>query len=114
MKRYAIINSLFFVCLYLLFACNKNTSSTGGSSNVLTLSKSTVKIGEPVIATTKGSGSGVTWSTPANGQVWPSSHADSATFVFTHAGSYQITAYIPNSNTSMGPLTEDSSNATVI
>jgi hypothetical protein len=114
MKRYVNINSLFFGCLFLLCACNKNTSSTGGNSNVLTLSKSTVKIGEPVIATTNGSGSGITWSTPSNGQVWPATHSDSATFVFTHAGSYQITAYIPNSNTSMGPLTEDSSNATVI
>ncbi len=95
-------------------ACNKNTTSTSGSTNILTLSKSTVKIGEPVIATTNGTSSGITWSTPSNGQVWPSAHTDSATFVFTHAGSYQITAYIPNSNTSMGPITEDSSNATVI
>ena len=114
MIRYKIINSLFLGCILFISSCNKNTSSTGGNANVLTLSKSTVKIGEPVIATTDGSGSGITWSTPSNGQVWPSSHSDSATFVFTRAGSYQITAYIPNSNTGMGAMTEDSSNATVI
>jgi hypothetical protein len=114
MNKYRILNSLFLACMLFISACNKNTTSSGGNANILTLSKSTVKIGEPVIATTNGTSSGISWSTPSNGQVWPSTHSDSATFVFTRAGSYQITAYIPNSNTSMGPLTEDSSNATVI
>jgi hypothetical protein len=117
MKNFRIIYPLFIAPLFLLSSCYKNTSTSGGSINAgLTLSKSTVKIGEPLIATTSGSTvtSGITWSTPSNGQVWPSSHTDSATFVFTHAGSYQIAAYIPNSTTTMGPLTEDSSTATVI
>lgn len=111
-KLYAVIVLfLFFLC-----SCNKNTTSSGGSISAgLTLSKSTVKIGEPVIATTNNMAvtSGITWSTPSNGQVWPAAHTDSATFVFTHAGSYQIAAFIPNSSTTMGALTGDSSMAVV-
>jgi hypothetical protein len=115
MKNSTSAYFLLFMSFSFMAACNKNSASTGGGTNSgLTLSKTTVKIGEPLIATTKSSSSAVTWSTPSNGQVWPSANTDSATFLFTHAGSYQITAYIPNSNTGMGPITEDSSSSTVV
>jgi hypothetical protein len=114
MKKYTIINALILAFMLFIFGCNKNTTSSGGTESVLTVSKSTVKIGEPVIATANSTSTAITWSTPSNGQVWPSTHSDSATFVFTRAGSYQITAYIPNTNTSFGTLNEDSSNATVV
>ena len=105
------------VSIFSMTACNKNSTSTGGGTNPgLTLSKTNVKIGEPFIATTKGTTltSAVTWSTPSNGQVWPSTNTDSATFLFTRTGTYQITAYSPNNTTVMGAITEDSSSATVI
>ncbi len=114
MKNFKLCCALVIGISLILLSCNKNTSASGGSLNTgLTLSKSTIKIGEPVIASTNNVASGVTWSTPSNGHVWPSSQTDSATFIFTHAGSYQIAAFIPNSAGGVGVLSGDSSIATV-
>ncbi len=114
MKNSSILFALI-ISLTILSSCSKNTSTSGGSISVgLTLSKQTIKIGEPVIATTSSVVSGITWSTPTNSQVWPAAHTDSATFVFTHAGSYQISAFIPTSLNTSGTITGDSSVATVI
>lgn len=118
MKNFKLASYFFIIAAFLFSSCTKNSSSSGGGANKgLTLSKSTVKIGEPLIATTNGTTvtSGITWSAPSNGEVWPAAHTDSATFIFTHSGTYQISAFIPNNPTTMGgALTGDSSIATVI
>jgi hypothetical protein len=89
----------FFV---FLFACSKMNS--GGSQATLTLSKSVVKLGEPLIATAIGqpSGSTIQWSASSAASIWSS--GNSATFIFTSPGTHQIIATYYKDNSVMGPI----------
>ena len=112
MKNYKIVILLFIALSAVVFACNKSTSgSTATTKPTLVLSKSVIKIGEPLVVTTKGqaSGSSVHWSASTNASIWTSSSGDSATFLFTSAGSYQVGA----SYASGGSAAYDSSNSSI-
>src|SRR5664279_3008354 len=89
------INLLFFLSgMPLLFiSCSKDpTAST--MKPVLFLSKTTLKIGEPLYATLSGqaNNTNVAWSSSSTGQVWASVSTDSATYLFTNPGTYTVKA----------------------
>ncbi len=93
MKQHYNTSILLFIssCI-ILIACKKN--STNATKPELTLSKSIVKIGEPLIASTNGmtAGSSVQFSAIGSAGSWPSPSGDSATYIFKSAGVYQISA----------------------
>jgi hypothetical protein len=110
------INFLLIVSVSLLLtvSCSKDPATAVTSSKpTLTLSKTTVKIGEPVYAINQNKpiNAIIGWSASNSGQVWASSTHDSATYLFTRAGSYQIKAsyYFMNAARAY-----DSSSATVM
>lgn len=92
MKNYRITISLFISLSLIAIGCNKNSKNP--TKPALTLSKSMVKIGEPLIAATNGltAGSAVQFTTVGNASSWVSSSGDSATYIFKTAGTYQISA----------------------
>ncbi len=92
MKNYRITISLFISLSLIAIGCNKNSKNP--TKPELTLSKSMVKIGEPLVAATNGltAGSAVKFSAVGNGSSWLSSSGDSATYIFTSSGTYQISA----------------------
>lgn len=91
-------NATLFVSISFaltVIACNKNTTGTTASSGPsLVLAKNSVKIGEPLLITTKGqtAGSTIHWSATPNASIWTSASGDSATFLFTSPGVYQVGA----------------------
>ena len=92
MKQYKTGLILAAILMAMVMACSKKT--TGSSKPTLILSKSTVKLGEPLVVTTKGqtSGSSVQWSASPTTNIWISPSGDTATFLFTHSGNFQVSA----------------------
>jgi hypothetical protein len=91
--------AILLICAFsvIISSCSKSSDSGSGTITLPTvvLSQSTVKIGQPVFATSSGQApnNGISWtSETTNGQVWTSSTTDTATFIFTSAGTYQVTA----------------------
>jgi hypothetical protein len=87
--------SLFFLLgmALLIISCSKDPVATN-MKPVLFLSKSTLKIGEPLYATLSGqaNNTNVAWSSSSTGQVWASISTDSATYLFTNPGTYTVKA----------------------
>jgi len=115
MKNLIALILLLSTPALLFISCKKDTGPTGstGSAPILSLSKTNAKIGEPIYVTSSGqaSGSTVKWSTSAisDGRIWTSGSTDSATYLFTGSGSYEVTAtYLDGSN-----VVIDSTHATV-
>ncbi|HEY2349964.1 MAG TPA: hypothetical protein VGH64_13160 [Puia sp.] len=90
------IKSLLFFFLTLSFfilSCSKDPASNS-SKPILFLSKTTVKIGEPVFASLTGQASktNVAWTSNSGDRVWPTPTTDSAIYIFTSAGTYTVKA----------------------
>ena len=94
MKKIKPLLLLFAMFSSGIISCSKDPASSSSTKPTLSLSKSTVKIGEAVYATSTGqtAGSTIRWTTSSNGRVWTSGNTDSATYLFTNAGTYQIQA----------------------
>ena len=90
------IKSLLFLIptlSFLILSCSKNPVSTSDKP-ILLLSKTTVKMGEPVCASLTGqaNNTNVAWSSNSGAHIWPTSNTDSAIYVFTNPGTYTIKA----------------------
>jgi len=90
------IKSLLFLIPALSFfiiSCSKNPVSTSDKA-ILLLSKTMVKIGEPMCASLTGqaNNTNVAWSSNTGAHIWPTSNTDSAIYVFTSPGNYTIKA----------------------
>ena len=91
------IKSLLFLIpslCFLIISCSKDPASSS-TKPILLFSKSTVKIGEPLYATVSGQAVNtiVAWSSNSAGHIWPTISTDSAIYVFTAAGTYNVKAY---------------------
>jgi hypothetical protein len=75
-------------------ACKKNSSSSTASTSTLTLSKTSVKMGEPLIVQTSQTGSNLVtkWSVSPSVNSWISSTNLISVILFSSPGTYQITA----------------------
>jgi hypothetical protein len=111
MKKIAPSFVTLTVFSLFLVACFKDPVSSNPLKPTLLLSKSSVKIGERLYATTSGTvvNSTVQWSNGTNQRLWTNSSSDSATYIFTNPGTYQITANFLSESTVV-----DSSTATVV
>jgi len=89
---------LFITISFLILSCSKDPASTN-TKPILLLSKTTLKIGEPLYATLNGqaNNTNVAWSSSSNGQVWASTSTDSATYLFTNPGTYTVKANFQSS-----------------
>jgi hypothetical protein len=90
------IKSLLFLIpalSFFIFSCTKNPDSTS-SKPILLLSKTSVRIGEPVYASLTGqaANTNVAWSSNADGHIWPTANTDSAIYVFSSPGTYIVKA----------------------
>jgi hypothetical protein len=90
------IKSLLFLIpalCFLTISCSKNSGSTSAKP-ILFLSKTSVKIGEPLYATLTGQAThtNVAWSSNTDGHIWPTTNTDSAIYVFTSPGTFTIKA----------------------
>jgi len=96
LKMLVLLTSM--VCL-LFASCAKDPQINLNAKPVLSFSKLSVKIGEPLYVTTTGQSSGTTvqWATGPNGQVWSTGN-DSATFLFTSPGTYHVKALFISSS----------------
>jgi hypothetical protein len=93
MKNIKSLLFLFSISSLLLIACSKDPSSSN-SMAILFLSKSSVKIGEPLYATLSGqaANTNVVWSSNTASPQWATPSTDSAVYIFTSAGSYTVKA----------------------
>jgi hypothetical protein len=93
MKNIKSLLFLFLTLSFFILSCSKNSSSTS-TKPILLLSKTTVKIGEPLYATLTGqaSNTNVAWSSSSSGNVWPTPTTDSAIYIFTSPGTYTVKA----------------------
>ena len=90
------IKSLLFLILalsFLILSCSKNPVTTIDKP-ILFLSKTTVKIGEPLYATLTGqvTNTNVAWTSSSGGHIWPTPNTDSAIYIFTSPGTYTVKA----------------------
>jgi hypothetical protein len=90
------IKSLLFLIptlSFLILSCSKNPDSTI-TKPILLLSKTTVKMGEPLCATLTGQAmnTNVAWSSNSGGHIWPTPNTDSAIYIFTSPGTYIVKA----------------------
>src|SRR5579863_2407413 len=90
------IKSLLFLIpalSFLIFSCSKSPVSASDKA-ILLLSKTTVKMGEPMYATLSGqaSNTNVAWSSNSDAHIWPTTNTDSAIYIFTSPGTYTIKA----------------------
>ncbi len=79
-------------------SCKKNTGST---KNTVSLSSSTLKRGEPLIAVANGlnTQSSIKWTVHPSTNTWVSSQNNQASIIFTDAGNYTVTAtYVTNAD----------------
>ena len=95
------MNALIVAAIVILTAgsCKKNNSST--TKPGFTLSKSSIKIGEPLIATANG-GAYVKWSVKSTSSVWISRPGNKSAIIFSASGSYNVNAayYVDSISTS--------------
>jgi hypothetical protein len=107
---------LLLICTFaagnLIVSCAKDPQIDHNPKPTLSFSKTSVKIGEPLYATSTGGPAGTTvqWITGANGQVWSSAGSDTATFLFTSPGVYDVKAVFHSGSSLTG---YDSSNTSV-
>jgi len=106
---------LVSLCLMAAFviACKKNESSSSNKSS-LTLSKASVKMGEPLIVSSSATGSNLVtkWSVSPSVNTWVSSANNKTVILFSSPGTYTVTAsYFSDSTT---PAPYDSSSSAVI
>lgn len=92
MKNIKLLSFLSGMSL-LFISCSKDPTASA-MKPVLFLSKTTLKIGEPLYATLSGqaNNTNVAWSSSSTGQVWASISTDSATYLFTNPGTYTVKA----------------------
>ena len=79
----------------LIIACQKNTSATSSNKSTLTLSKQSVKKGEPLLVTANVTGNPyIKWSVSPSANTWISSPASTTTtnILFYSPGNYLVTA----------------------
>jgi hypothetical protein len=101
----SIIGVLLFISLSaVVISCSKDPAVS--ASPALILSKSVVKLGEPLVVTTRNHplGSSVHWSVSPSTNSWTSASGDSATFVFTQPGNYRVMA-ASTTDSSSSPIT---------
>ncbi len=90
------IKSLLFLIptlSFLILSCSKDPAATFDKP-ILFLSKTTLKIGEPLYATLTGQAynTNVAWSSNSGGHIWPTPNTDSAIYIFTSPGIYTVKA----------------------
>ncbi len=90
------IKSLLFLIptlSFLILSCSKNPVSTS-EKPILLLSKTSVKMGEPLYASLTGQAvnTNVAWSSNTDGHIWPTQNTDSAIYIFTSPGTYTVKA----------------------
>jgi hypothetical protein len=90
------IKSLLFLIpalSFLILSCTKHPVSTSDKA-ILLLSKTAVKIGEPMYATLsrQANNTNVVWSSNSDAHIWPTTNTDSAIYIFTSPGTYTIKA----------------------
>ncbi len=80
------------VAFLFIVSCAKDPQITGPVKPTLTFSKVSVKIGEPLYATSAGGPTGtiVQWITGGNSQLWSIGNGDTATILFTSPGTYDV------------------------
>jgi hypothetical protein len=111
-----IIKAFFSFCLLAAFvvACKKdNSASTTTNKSTLTLSKSSVKMGEPLVVATNETGSNLftKWSVTPAVNTWISSSNNKTVILFSSPGAYIVTAsYFTDS---VSPIPYDSSSSPV-
>jgi hypothetical protein len=93
MKNIKSLLFLFSISSFLMISCSKDPSSSNSMAKLF-LSKSTVKIGEPLYATLSGqaANTNVAWSSSTSSPQWATPSTDSAVYIFTSAGSYTVKA----------------------
>jgi hypothetical protein len=105
----SIIGFFLFISLSaVVFACTKKSTVSAKSS--LILSKSVVKLGEPLVVTTSNHtlGSSIHWSVSPSANSWTSASGDSAIFLFTQPGNYQVIAASATDSSSSPVAVNDS------
>lgn len=103
------------IAILLFISCAKDPQISKNPKPTLVFSKTSVKIGEPLYATSTGGPAGtiVQWTTGVNGQVWPSGTSDTATFLFISAGAYNVKAVF-HSGSNMTAYDSSQTSITVI
>ncbi len=112
-----IISALVLFCLVVVFgvSCKKNNS--GSVKPTLTLSNSSIKRGEPLVATTNVVTSDlvVRWTVnPSSAATWISATGNKSVILFSNSGSYKITASYFADSAATSPYDSTSSPVTVI
>lgn len=105
----SIIGFLLFVTLSAaVISCSKKAAVS--ESSALILSKSVVKLGEPLVVTTRNHtlGSSIHWSVSPSANSWTFPSGDSAAFVFSQPGNYQVSAVSATDSTSSPVTVNDS------
>jgi hypothetical protein len=91
-----LIRAFLFICLLASFAvaCQKNSSSANANKSTLTLSKQSVKQGEPLIVTANETSTNfIKWSVSPSASKWISSPTSTTTdILFYSPGTYLISA----------------------
>ena len=92
MKDFKWIFLLCSVISLFIFSCAKDPQISNNPKPTLNFSKSSVKIGEPLYATSTGGPAGtiVQWITGDNSQLWSVGNGDTATILFTSPGTYNV------------------------
>lgn len=104
------------LCLFAAFvaACKKDNSNSGTPKSSLTLSKGSVKMGEPLVVATNATGSNLftKWSVNPSANTWISSANNKTVILFSSPGTYVVTATYFTDSTS--PMPYDSSSSPVV
>lgn len=93
MKFVNLLSLLICAIILLMVSCAKDPQINTGSKPTLAFSKSSVKIGEPIYATSTGGPAGtlVQWITGTNSSMlWLQGNGDTATMLFTSPGTYDV------------------------
>lgn len=110
-----IIRISLSLCLLTIFAgaCKKNGNAAADKS-ALTLSKTSVKMGEPLVVATNATGSNLVtkWSVNPSLNTWISSVNNKTVILFSSPGRYTVTASYYSDSTA--PVPYDSSSSPVI
>jgi hypothetical protein len=112
-----VIRITLYVCLLaaLVAGCKKNGNSSLDKS-ALTLSKTTVKMGEPLVVATNVAGSNLVtkWSVNPSVNTWISSTNNKTVILFSSPGAYVVTASYFSDSAAPGPYDSSSSPVTVV
>jgi hypothetical protein len=114
MKNSIRVFVLVFLFICFMASCKKNNSSSG-TRPILTLSSSTVKRNEPLVASTNVVSTNlvVRWSVNTNASNgWISSAGNKSIILFSNAGNYTVTASYFTDSSSSTPY--DSSSSPVV